>query len=55
MNWRLLGLLLLAVGAVAAWRASIDIRNTTLVIIEAFVALIAGGLGIRLMFPNPED
>ncbi len=49
MKWRLLGLALFALGLFAAWRTSIDMRDQTRVIIEGFVAIFAGGIGIRLM------
>lgn len=55
MKWRVLGLVLLAVGGVAAWRASIDYRDQTRLIIEALVAIVGGGGGLRMLFPNTED
>ena len=49
MIWRLVGLVLFAIGLYAAWRTSVDMRDQTRVIIEAFVTIFAGGMGLRLM------
>ena len=54
MKWRLFGVVLLAIAGVAAWRTAVDMRDQTRVIIEAFIAIICGGVGIRLMFPRAE-
>jgi hypothetical protein len=49
MKWRLLGLVLFALGLYAAWRTSIDMRDQTRVVVGAFVAIFAGAIGTRLM------
>lgn len=55
MMWRGVGVMLFAIGLVAAWRPSIDFDDPTgqtHVIIEAVVMIIGAGLGARLMFPT---
>ena len=57
MKWRIVGVLLLAVGFVAAWRLNVDreSHDETRLIIEALVAIVGVGGGLRMMFPNSED
>lgn len=57
MRWRIIGVIVLAIGMLAAWRVSVDFddHKQTRLIIEAVVAIVGLGGGLRMMFPNTED
>ena len=55
MKWKVVGALLLGVGGVAAWQASLHFEDQTRLIVEVVIAIVSGGVGLRLLFPGTED